>query len=220
MNRKSAIPFVSVVVGVAMAASACTGGVEHVPGAAAPISGSPVPSVTTAPATTPASSASPQPSSSHSASPKPSDSSPPKVLGPFGLGALKLGMTRKQAEATGLINRFIDSEPSSADCTLRSTLKGAPIDAGTVLSSTTLGVEVIDGYGSIRTPEGIRVGSTLAAVKRAYPEWQDASDSGDDANGRGYGNASGNSKAVYRIELVKGKVVGLTLQNKHQNCYE
>ena len=220
MHRKTAIPFVSVIVGVALAASACTGGVEQLPGSAAPVSGSPAASATTVPTTTPASSASPAPSSSHSASPKPSDSSPPKVLGPYGLGSLRLGMTRKQAEATGLINRFTSSEPSSPDCTLRSKLKAAPADAGTVLSSVTLGVEVIDGYGSVRTPEGIRIGSTLAAVKKAYPEWQDVSDSGDDANGRGYGNVSGNSTAVYRIALLKGKVDELTLQNKHQNCYE
>nr|BFE73672.1 hypothetical protein GCM10020092_069730 [Actinoplanes digitatis] len=34
------------------------------------------------------------------------------MIGPFGVGALKLGMNRKQAEATGLITKWVASAPA------------------------------------------------------------------------------------------------------------
>lgn len=40
------------------------------------------------------------------------------------------------------------------------------------------------------------------------------------ADGRGYADVPGNAKATYRIFTRNGKVTEITLQDKHQNCYE
>ena len=136
------------------------------------------------------------------------------VLGPDGLGPLKLGMTRSEAEATGMVAAF-RNEPNSATCLWRSQLSGAPAGAGTVFYSETLGVATIDAYAGVTTPEGIGIGSSLAAVAQAYPGWQP-----NERLGRGHVAVPGNSQAVYRLAYADGKVTELTLQYAHQDCYE
>jgi hypothetical protein len=143
------------------------------------------------------------------------------VLGPDGLGSLRLGMTRDQAEATGLVEPF-RNEPSSTQCLWSSALTGAPAGEGTVLHSETLGVATIDAYPGVQTPEGITFGSSLAAVESAYPGFV-LHDPGFDQNsrtGRGYAPVPGNSEAVYRIAFTDATVVELTLQYGKQDCYE
>jgi hypothetical protein len=154
------------------------------------------------------------------ATPEPDSAAP--VLGPDGLGSLKLGMSRDEAEATGLVGPF-RNEPNSDQCLWRSALTGAPADEGVVLHSETLGVATIDAYPGVRTPEGITFGSSLAAVRSAYPGFHMFDPTAVDSNlqtGRGYSPVPGNSEAVYRIVVDDGKVVELTLQYVRQNCYE
>jgi hypothetical protein len=177
----------------------------------------PTPSTATpAPATTAPPSS---PAATPTAAPE-ADSAAP-VLGPDGLGSLKLGMTRDQAEATGLVEPF-RNEPSSTQCLWSSALTGAPAGEGTVLHSETLGVATIDAYPGVQTPEGITFGSSLAAVESAYPGLV-LHDPGFDQNsrtGRGYAPVPGNSEAVYRIVFDDATVVALTLQYGRQDCYE
>jgi hypothetical protein len=137
------------------------------------------------------------------------------VLGPDGLGALKLGMNRGQAEATGVVAPFTN-EPNSDQCRWRSKLKGAPADKGTVLYSNTLGVASIDAYAGVRTPEGITIGSPLSAVDQAYPGWNRPTTD----TGHGHAQVPGHSQVVYRIAYAGGAVAELTLQYAHQDCYE
>jgi hypothetical protein len=123
-------------------------------------------------------------------------------------------MTVKQAQATGLVTKFTGN--LGEGCSGNAHLRAAP--AANVLYSPSLGVEVIEAYPGVRTPEGIKIGSSRAAVRKAYPEWHPVAEEDQNADGRGYGNASGN--AVYRIATVDGKVAEITLQYKNQNCYE
>jgi hypothetical protein len=144
------------------------------------------------------------------------------VLGPDGLGSLKLGMSRSQAEATGLVEPF-RNEPSSDQCLWSSALTGAPAGEGTVLHSETLGVATIDAYPGVQTPEGITIGSSLAAVRSAYPGFHMFDPTAADSNlqtGRGVAPVPGNSQAVYRLAFTDGTLVQLTLQYGAQNCYE
>ncbi len=138
----------------------------------------------------------------------------PLTLGPNGIGALKLGMTRTQAEATGLVAKF-QNEPNSRLCLWRTRLVGAHGDGGIVFHSETLGVATIDAFKGIKTPEGVKIGSSVADVRRAYPGF-----SVDPEISRGYVTVPGNSKAVYRISVDNGVVNELTLQLRDQNCYE
>ena len=136
------------------------------------------------------------------------------VLGPDGLGALTLGMSRSEAEATGLVEPF-RNEPNSDRCLWRSRLSGAPAGTGTVLYSETFGVATVDAYAGVQTPEGIGIGSSLAAVALAYPDWR-----ANDQVSRGVVAVPGSSQLVYRIAYANGQVTELTLQYGHQDCYE
>jgi hypothetical protein len=164
---------------------------------------------------------SPGPAGSAPATPVSSTSAVPSavVLGPAGLGGLTLGMTREQAAATGLVAPFTQQNGPGESCAWVSHLRDAPAAIGSVHHSNAMGIAAIEAYGDIATPQGIKVGSKLADVRRAYPKWSDLSGSGA-ADGRGPVPVPGNGKAVYRIALEDGAVVELTLQFADQDCYE
>ncbi|MET8043067.1 hypothetical protein ABZU25_19665 [Micromonospora sp. NPDC005215] len=185
----------------------------HQSGNAAP-AGSPDPATSAATTGTPASST-PSASPSPSARPSSSATTTALVLGPNGLGSLKLGMSREQATATGMLRPFADYRD---ECALAQ-LRPAPADKGNVNHSRTLGIATIDAYGSIKTPEGARIGMSSADMLRIYPGWTAVND-GDATNGRGFAKTPGNNKAVYRIATRNGTVTQLTLQYANQNCYE
>ncbi|WP_299955037.1 hypothetical protein [uncultured Modestobacter sp.] len=136
------------------------------------------------------------------------------VLGPEGLGSLRLGMSREQAETTGLVEPFRDEYPGET-CSWRAALAGAPAGEALVLHSENLGVATIDAYPGVRTPEGVGIGSSLAAVQDAYPSFQLHGEFG-----RGQVGVPGSDRAVYRIAFVDGAVAELTLQYFDQDCYE
>ncbi|WP_433376762.1 hypothetical protein ACQPZX_08460 [Actinoplanes sp. CA-142083] len=196
------------------------GGVQTVTGTAGPVTGSPSPSVTSAATTSEPTS--PPASASASATPTRTATTAAALrLGPNGYGKLKLGMTADAASATGLIDPWVTTGPFGPGCVKNTHLKASGSDRGFVMVSSTLGVEIIDAYdGSMRTPEGIHLGSTAAALFKAYPDWKNAEVENPKAEGRGYAAVPGNDKATYRIVINKGKVVELTLQYKNQDCYE
>ncbi len=76
----------------------------------------------------------------------------------LGYGALKLGMTLEEARAAGLTDLTWDS-PGEAGC----------VADDKVAISKKYGVERITLPADAETSGGIRVGSTFAEVKRAYP---------------------------------------------------
>jgi hypothetical protein len=128
-------------------------------------------------------------------------------------------MTMKQATATGLIGTWRGDGVKSCAAT---ELKAATGNGGTVQSGAGgRGVVSIDAYGTVATPEGIRLGSSLAAVLKAYPGLQVAQGGTvRDANGIGFIDVPGNSNASYRIQWESRKVADLTLQDDGENCYE
>jgi hypothetical protein len=138
-----------------------------------------------------------------------------RSLGPAAYGALKLGMTKKQAEATGLIAGYSTNGPNPV-CPIAH-LKGAPAGKGIIWFSPKHDVVAISAYGSIATPQGARLGITTARLLKIYPSWNPL---GTDANGRGYVEVPGNAHAEYRIETAKSKVSSLTLQAGNEDCYE
>ena len=165
--------------------------------------------------TTTTSSASSTPPTTASATATTAAPSAAPELGPDGLGALKLGMDRDQAEATGVVAPFVN-EPNSDACLWRSALSDAPANEGSVFHSETLGIATIAAYPGVRTPEGIAIGSPVTAVDQAYPEWDPS-----DQMMRGYAPVPGNDEAVYRIAFDgTGAVTAVSLQFINQNCYE
>ncbi|MEW1839473.1 hypothetical protein AB0392_16115, partial [Nonomuraea angiospora] len=65
---------------------------------------------------------------------------------------------------------------------------------------------------SVKTPEGIGLGSTMTQIKKAYPGVKTA------ASGYPYVGVPGNSKAYYSFLLSKGKVYELALGLNTQDC--
>ncbi|GID91162.1 hypothetical protein ACFQFC_11770 [Amorphoplanes digitatis] len=205
------IPLAGTILCVALA-TGCTSSVPHVDGTV-----SPNPTVSAAPSV-------PAPATSTPVSFAPVTSKAPAVIGPFGVGALKLGMTREQAEATGLTAGWTATNTGCSHPThlLGATGENAGND-GLVYYSKNRGIEIIDAHPGLSTPEGIRIGSTFKAMRKAYPSWKDvtgADQDGSVGSGRGAVPVPGNPKAVYRIVVSKSMVVELTLQYHDQACYE
>ncbi|WP_127506493.1 hypothetical protein [Actinoplanes solisilvae] len=196
----------------ALAMTACNNqGPQKLDGAARPdgVSLAPSPSATTAPPAPPTST-SPSASTSTSVRPSKSASSSPKttptVLGPSGFGALKLGMTRKQAEATGMITGY-ETENFTGNCGVAKLRPGG----ATVYFTPGMGLSSIGAYGRVRTPKGIKLGSTVTALKKAYPTWEDAI--GDGQTGYGWADH-------YRFDVRDGKVTSFSLTAEGQRCIE
>src|SRR4051812_32079140 len=84
-------------------------------------------------------------------------------LGPYGYGGVRLGMTPKQATATRKIVKKLDGGQCSGW-----DLKAHPTgrDAVGLYISKNLGVALIAAPKGVKTPEGIKVGSTMKQVKK------------------------------------------------------
>lgn len=142
----------------------------------------------------------------------------PAVLGPTGIGALTLGMSRPQAEATGLVKPFQHTDDTN--CAWTTTLVSAPpttTTAGAVLASDRFGVAAIFAYGPVGTPERIKLGSANADLTKAYPS---ASLKGSAAHGNVFAKVPGNGSASYRFELQNGMVTEVALLLNEQSCDE
>ncbi|GID49034.1 hypothetical protein Aca07nite_63090 [Actinoplanes capillaceus] len=139
------------------------------------------------------------------------------MLGPRGLGKLRLGMTVEEARATGMITGY-HVEDYLHNCGAAD-FKAGNGKGGVHFTPNELGLSNIYAYGGISTPEGIRLGSTYTAVKKAYPDFVFSID--DRATeGNGIADTPGNSKAHYSITIDDGKVTALGLEVKGQLCQE
>jgi hypothetical protein len=125
-------------------------------------------------------------------------------------------MTRKAAEATGMV----EAGEGDSDCGtwyLKPDVNG---DAGVGWSSR--GVVSIAAYDRIATPEGIRIGSTLAQAEKAY---DDLTGIAADKNGGSWGDGpalagqqDNHGNVHYRFLFVDGSVVKMRLEHDQPNC--
>jgi hypothetical protein len=91
------------------------------------------------------------------------------VVGPQGVGALRLGMTRSASSAytTGALHKGCTlGRPIHYWALLRAPLKGTAIFGGNTPTSKVVAISI---QGGAKTAAGIGIGSTAAAVKHAYP---------------------------------------------------
>ncbi|MFD2691344.1 hypothetical protein ACFS5L_41890 [Streptomyces phyllanthi] len=92
---------------------------------------------------------------------------PERVLGPDGIGPLKVGMTLEKAERTGEFERRKENPDACMSYTGEN---------GIVVGwSGRLGISSLTA-DNVRTPEGIGPGSTYAEVTAAYPELAEPGD--------------------------------------------
>jgi hypothetical protein len=216
------------VTGLVVLAGACgTNGTQHLDGAAAPVghassSFSPTPAVSASetPATSPASS-SPPPSRPA----RPTHTDPVDLtIYPDHIGPLKIGMSLTAAKATGLIDVDPDqADPGPAGCT--SAHWRDQVSNIWMIFNGRYGLRAIDSFGNQKTPEGIRPGSTLAAVRSAYPHltWRIDGDETPDAkrtSGDALVDAVKGDGAHYRINIQNRKVTDVQLESDRDGCYE
>jgi hypothetical protein len=137
----------------------------------------------------------------------------PPTLGPNGYGSIKLGMTAGKAKATGAIVK--KRSKTEGPCSTWD-LKKFPTPKGSagVYVSPTKGVSVIFAPKGVKTPQGIKIGSTLKQLKAAYPRVQKAADDVYRIK------VPSNKKAQYVFVLEKGKVADLYLALTKQNCFD
>lgn len=155
------------------------------------------------------------------ASPVPSTSSAPPgtatktpaaaAFGPDGFGALKLGMSRADALATGLITDAPAAEGGCAGHKYKA--HQVPENSYPVGISSTKGLSTLYAVGGMRTPEGIHLGSTKEQVTKAYP--------GIVHNVNDYRvKVPGNAKAFYSMGFDQsGKLSTLGLAIDGQECF-
>ncbi|MFI6906037.1 hypothetical protein ACIBKY_32575 [Nonomuraea sp. NPDC050394] len=133
------------------------------------------------------------------------------TLGPYGYGSVKLGMTLKQAKTTGAV---VNKLPGNGGCSgwdLKSF--PTPKDSVGIYISPKVGLAAIFAAKGMRTPEGIRIGSTTKQVKAAYPRAK------KDAHGFYVTAVPGNKKAYYSFTLTRGKVTEYGIALNKQDCF-
>jgi hypothetical protein len=208
------IPVLGAVLTLAVLAG-CGSSPQHVGGAAVPVGAvsptSAAPASAASAATPPSPSTSTAPTTVHT-----SGSFQTLVLGPNGLGDLKLGMSYASAMRTGLLTGNGSSTPEG--CNTDYTPKSAHGADAPVFFDGKQGLVSFTAYPGLSTPEGVKIGSTLEKLLKAYPDWRGGEENTND--GRGWAKVPGRSDAVYNISVGQEKVIHMNLQLRTQNCYE
>ncbi|PZG10243.1 hypothetical protein [Nonomuraea aridisoli] len=134
------------------------------------------------------------------------------TLGPYGYGAVRLGMSAKRAAATGaVVLKMRAGEGSCSGWDFRAHPTGR--DSVGLYISKKRGVAVIFAAKGVRTPRGIGIGSTMKQVKKAYPALRIPRD------GDPYVVVPGNPKAHYSFGAsAKGRIEALALVHVEQDC--
>ncbi|MFG1977242.1 hypothetical protein ACGFJC_48605 [Nonomuraea fuscirosea] len=133
------------------------------------------------------------------------------TLGPYGYGGVKLGMTAKQARATGGV---VQKMPGGGGCSGWDLKKfRTPKDSVGVYISPRVGLAAIFAAKGMKTPQGIKIGSTLKQVKAAYPRIK------KDFHGFYVITVPGNKKAYYNFSVKRGKVTEYGIALHKQDCF-
>lgn len=159
----------------------------------------------------------PVPAPSSSPPSNPTVSANDHVLGPNGLGKLKLGMTHDEAAASGALTQFAP-DPGSGCVLLH--LAGRPVDPsrGDGYFSHALGIAAIFAPPGVKTPEGIGVGSTIAQVEHAYPTIR--YDVGSRQDGGPRVQVPGNPAAFYEFPVgTDDRVDQISIALYQQDCF-
>lgn len=133
------------------------------------------------------------------------------TLGPYGYGSVKLGMTLKQAKTTGAVVKKLPGNDGCSGWDLKSF--PTPKDSVGIYISPKVGLAAIFAAKGMRTPEGIRLGSTTKQVKAAYPRIK------KDVHGFFVTTVPGNKKAYYTFGLTRGKVTVYGIALNKQDCF-
>jgi hypothetical protein len=147
----------------------------------------------------------------------------PPHLGPTGFGAVRLGMTKAEARATGLTVGTTDDPrgtcggPGDGHLRAAADPEGPSLEGRLFFSATTGRLVAIYSVRGVTTPEGIGLGSSYDQLHKAYPRWQGI---GNATSGRGGAAVRGNSGAHYRIVVQDSRVLQLSLDSSSQDCYE
>lgn len=141
------------------------------------------------------------------------------MLGPDGLGSVKLGQSYDDALQTGVMSPLPDINGPGVCKRARFKEAGDDARAGVVWFHE-LRVISIGGYAGISTPEGVRIGTSLEDLKKAYPAWRDMDGRPNDEKGRSDVLVPGNAQAAYRITISNGVVDSVTLESVERACYE
>lgn len=137
------------------------------------------------------------------------------TIGPDGFGKVKLGASATEVAAAGL--KVEDATSGDKACPKVANIKQPDGWTTDVVISTKDGVSAIGAAGEMHTPEGIKVGSPLADVKKAYPQLKNPGGF-PDYDGVNLAAVTGNSKATYRISINNGKVFTLNLVLIDTDC--
>ena len=145
---------------------------------------------------------------------------PPKVnftvVGPYGVGALRLGQSFEDAKATGQL-RFGDELVYPPCTAYRMIVDGREIGFAYIsLPESGNQVELLTGYDGARTPEGAAPGWTAKQVAAVYPAFDAAA-----AAATGYGSVAvpGNPDAAYQFWFeTDGTMSGFNLRRDGQPC--
>ncbi|MFC4016162.1 hypothetical protein ACFOY2_53755 [Nonomuraea purpurea] len=133
------------------------------------------------------------------------------TLGPYGYGAVKLGMTAKQANATGDVVRKMPSNGGCSGWDLRKF--PTPKDSVGIYISPNVGLAAVFAAKGMKTPEGIEIGSTAKQLKAAYPHIR------KDVHGYYATAVSANKKAYYTFGVTRGKVTEYGIALYRQDCF-
>jgi hypothetical protein len=177
--------------------------------------------------------AAPAASASHAPAATPTTSHPVKsahtdpaglTIQPDHIGPLKIGMSLAAAKATGLIVVNADQDAPGPDACVAAHWKGQS-DRVWMVFNGKYGLRALDSFGNQKTPEGIKPGSTLAAVRQAYPRltWRIDGDEKPDAqrtDGDALVDAVKGDGTHYRINIQKGKATDVQLESDRAGCYE
>lgn len=144
------------------------------------------------------------------------------VIGPDGLGELKLGMQWQKNNAVDRLVRF-SGNPATFDGCIEGKLlaaNGANTEpfAGVYLSKK-LGIVSISTFKNVHTPDGIGIGSTVADVKKAYPDFEKTLVNGEAQYRDPTLSVPGNPKAHYEISFIKNKVNSFQIVLNGEDCF-